>query len=318
MNEKPFFDVFRTLQVDEQSYALLAQTVVTKVATTPRQDVLRVYITSKKLIAKNQLFQLAKQIQRQIFGYRKVQVHIFEKFLLSGQYTPEKLWSVYEESVLTELEVYSPYKRSIMKNAKLEFPDEHTVTVGISNRIYDKEAVDDLLRILDKVFNERCGFRVRVDVKYLEPKGHVSMEKSQAELKQRIDFLTENLRREKAAGEEAEAKSRETALVSERGNGSEKKASLEGPAGQHRKDKSFDKGRYPKGNRSFGDRGCRRSDNPDVLYGRDFEDEPIPLDQIIEEMGEVTIRGSILNIEEREIRGERTIITLTVTEKSPN
>ena len=314
MNEKPFFDVFRTLQVDEQSYALLAQTVVTKVATTPRQDVLRVYITSKKLIAKNQLFQLAKQIQRQIFGYRKVQVHIFEKFLLSGQYTPEKLWSVYEESVLTELEVYSPYKRSIMKNAKLEFPDEHTVTVGISNRIYDKEAVDDLLRILDKVFNERCGFRVRVDVKYLEPKGHVSMEKSQAELKQRIDFLTENLRREKAAGEEAEAKSRETALVSERGNGSEKKASLEGPAGQNRKDKSFDKGRYPKGNRSFGDRGCRRSDNPDVLYGRDFEDEPIPLDQIIEEMGEVTIRGRILNIEEREIRGERTIITLTVTD----
>ncbi len=314
MNEKPFFDVFRTLQVDEQSYALLAQTVVTKVATTPRQDVLRVYITSKKLIAKNQLFQLAKQIQRQIFGYRKVQVHIFEKFLLSGQYTPEKLWSVYEESVLTELEVYSPYKRSIMKNAKLEFPDEHTVTVGISNRIYDKEAVDDLLRILDKVFNERCGFRVRVDVKYLEPKGHVSMEKSQAELKQRIDFLTENLRREKAAGEEAEAKSRETALVSERGNGSEKKASLEGPAGQHRKDKSFDKGRYPKGNHSFGDRGCRRSDNPDVLYGRDFEDEPIPLDQIIEEMGEVTIRGRILNIEEREIRGERTIITLTVTD----
>ncbi len=314
MNEKPFFDVFRTLQVDEQSYALLAQTVVTKVATTPRQDVLRVYITSKKLIAKNQLFQLAKQIQRQIFGYRKVQVHIFEKFLLSGQYTPEKLWSVYEESVLTELEVYSPYKRSIMKNAKLEFPDEHTVTVGISNRIYDKEAVDDLLRILDKVFNERCGFRVRVDVKYLEPKGHVSMEKSQAELKQRIDFLTENLRREKAAGEEAEAKSRETALVSERGNGSEKKASLEGPAGQHRKDKSFDKSRYPKGNRSFGDRSCRRSDNPDVLYGRDFEDEPIPLDQIIEEMGEVTIRGRILNIEEREIRGERTIITLTVTD----
>jgi len=314
MNEKPFFDVFRTLQVDEQSYALLAQTVVTKVATTPGQDVLRVYITSKKLIAKNQLFQLAKQIQRQIFGYRKVQVHIFEKFLLSGQYTPEKLWSVYEESVLTELEVYSPYKRSIMKNARLEFPDEHTVTMGISNRIYDKEAVDDLLRILDKVFNERCGFRVRVDVKYLELKEPVSIEKSQEELKQRINFLTENLRKEKAAGEEAEAKSREAVLLSERGNSSGKKVSLESGAGQRKGDKGSDRSRYSKGNRSFGDRSYRRSDNPDVLYGRDFEDEPIPLDQIIEEMGEVTIRGRILNIEERGIRGERTIITLTVTD----
>ena len=40
----------------------------------------------------------------------------------------------------------------------------------------------------------------------------------------------------------------------------------------------------------------RRSDNPDVLYGRDFEDEPIPLEQIVEEMGEVTVRGKILNM----------------------
>jgi len=31
-----------------------------------------------------------------------------------------------------------------------------------------------------------------------------------------------------------------------------------------------------------------------VLFGRDFEDEPIPLCQVIEEMGEVTIRGKIL------------------------
>lgn len=51
-----------------------------------------------------------------------------------------------------------------------------------------------------------------------------------------------------------------------------------------------------------------------MLYGRDFEDEPIPLEQIVEEMGEVTIRGKILNMEEREIRGERTIVTLTVSD----
>ncbi len=86
MNEKPFFEVFSSLQVEQPVRALLEQVMVTKVSMTPAQDMLRVYITSKKLIAKDQLFQLAKQIRRQIFGYRRVQVHILEKFFLSEQY----------------------------------------------------------------------------------------------------------------------------------------------------------------------------------------------------------------------------------------
>ena len=60
--------------------------------------------------------------------------------------------------------------------------------------------------------------------------------------------------------------------------------------------KSFkgDKGRA-RGDRSFGDfkRSVKRSDNPDVLYGRDFEDEVIPLESIQTEMGEVCVRGQV-------------------------
>ncbi len=303
MNEKPFFEVFKTLQLEEQEHALFEQTVVTRVSMSPARDVLRVYMTSKKLIAKDQLFQLAKQIQRQVFGYRRVQVLIFEKFQLSGQYTPRKLWDVYQESVLTELEAYSPYKRSLMKHAKMEFPDEHTVLFGISDRVYDREAVDDLLRILDRVFNERCGFQVKVDLQYLEMKDHVSMEKSQAELKQKISFLTESLRQEKKAHAEERAQAAQARAVAK-----EEAAAQNGKGGR-----SF-QGRTGNGGSERKGYGYRRSDNPDVLYGRDFEDEPMPLDQVIEEMGEVTVRGKILQIDEREIRGERTILTLTVTD----
>ncbi len=289
MNEKSFLEVFDTLELDEKIRGLLEQVVVTKVSTNRKQDVFRIYITSKKLIAKNQLFQLAKQIQRQIFGYRKVQVYILETFRLSDQYTPAKLWDIYEESVLTELERYSPYKRSLMKQAQMTFPDEHTITVEVSDKIYDKEAVDDLLRILDRVFNERCGFRVKVDVKYLDLGGKGNMEKSEAKMRQKISFLTESLKKEQAlkqniSSEEKEKKKKE--------NPSEKKET-------YSKNKNI---------------SVRRSDNPEVLYGRDFDDEPITLDQVVEEMGEVTFRGKILSREEREIRGERTIITLTITD----
>ncbi len=289
MNEKSFLEVFDTLELDEKIRGLLEQVVVTKVSTNRKQDVFRIYITSKKLIAKNQLFQLAKQIQRQIFGYRKVQVYILETFRLSDQYTPAKLWDIYEESVLTELERYSPYKRSLMKQAQMTFPDEHTITVEVSDKIYDKEAVDDLLRILDRVFNERCGFRVKVDVKYLDLGGKGNMEKSEAKMRQKISFLTESLKKEQALKQNISSKEKEK---KKKENPSEKKET-------YSKNKNI---------------SVRRSDNPEVLYGRDFDDEPITLDQVVEEMGEVTFRGKILSREEREIRGERTIITLTITD----
>ncbi len=81
--------------------------------------------------------------------------------------------------------------------------------------------------------------------------------------------------------------------------------------------KSFkgDKGRG-RGDRSFGDfkRSVKRSDNPDVLYGRDFEDETIPLESVQTEMGEVCVRGQIMTVETRGIRNEKTIIIFSITD----
>ena len=59
----------------------------------------------------------------------------------------------------------------------------------------------------------------------------------------------------------------------------------------------------------------RKSDNPEVLFGRDFEDHFIQIDAIEGEMGEVTLRGKILEVEKRELRGgERTIIKFDLTD----
>ena len=61
-------------------------------------------------------------------------------------------------------------------------------------------------------------------------------------------------------------------------------------------------------------RGIKRSDNPDVLYGRDFEDSSTPIEQIQTEMGEVAIRGKVIAFDSRPIRGEKTILIFDVTD----
>lgn len=74
------------------------------------------------------------------------------------------------------------------------------------------------------------------------------------------------------------------------------------------------KGDYKRGEFRRGDRPLKQSDNPDVIYGRDFEEEPIPIDEIIGEVGDVTIRGKVLKTDSREIRNERTIVMFDVTD----
>ena len=54
-----------------------------------------------------------------------------------------------------------------------------------------------------------------------------------------------------------------------------------------------------------------------MIYGRDFEEAEITdLSQIVGEMGEVVIHGQVTSVDEREIRGEKTIVTITVTDYS--
>ncbi len=75
--------------------------------------------------------------------------------------------------------------------------------------------------------------------------------------------------------------------------------------------KDFGKGAYSKG--GYG-RGSRGSDNPDVIWGRDFDDEPMHLDEIQGEMEEVVVSGMLTRVDPRAIKNEKTILIFDITD----
>ena len=78
---------------------------------------------------------------------------------------------------------------------------------------------------------------------------------------------------------------------------------------------SFRSGREKKEwGREKGEFSVKRSNNPDVLYGRDFEDDFIQIEEIDGEMGEVILRGQVLTCESRELRSGKFILTFDVTD----
>ena len=58
----------------------------------------------------------------------------------------------------------------------------------------------------------------------------------------------------------------------------------------------------------------KKSDNPDVIFGRDFEEDAMNINEIFGEMGEVVIRGKIRSLDKREIRNEKTIVSFEITD----
>lgn len=75
----------------DQMQELLTLVSVDRVSMTRDRSSLRVYIISPRLIDKRNIWSLEKEIREQLFPGKQIQIHIFEKYTLSEQYTPEKL-----------------------------------------------------------------------------------------------------------------------------------------------------------------------------------------------------------------------------------
>ncbi len=326
---KAFFEVFPELKLGEETSGLLAQTTVARVTMTPRRDLLRVYLESEKLIQKSTIYETEQAIADQLFSSLPVAVRIIEKFHLSGQYTASNLYPLYEESILLELKTYSSFLYNLFRVAKKEFLTEDTLRLTMEENVITAEKEEELFSILEKIFCERCGQHFKVEAVWVPATESEAARISRLRMEQEVSEIEARLENggeeEHARGETGKGSSFGESAVPKTGASakSAKKGqeSTQKTAGKHTDSSSSsrtahtargtDSKRYAKGRYNG---ALRRSDNPDVLYGRDFEGDAIPLEQVVDEMGEVVVRGMIQNLETREIRGEKTIIILELTD----
>ena len=65
---KSFFEVFPALKLDAHTGDIMGQTEVVKVSTTRKQDFIRIYIASNKLIDKADIIKTESSIKKQLFA----------------------------------------------------------------------------------------------------------------------------------------------------------------------------------------------------------------------------------------------------------
>ena len=290
---------------------LLDDTEVTKVSANHERTHIRIYLHAERLIFRKNIIKLEQLIEKQLFQNKNVKVKIIEKYHLSSLYTPEKLMDVYKDSMLEELNEYSVLEYNLLRTAKMDFDAPNHMILTLENTIIAQTRKEEILEFLEKVICERCGLNLVIQTEFEEPKESKYRKNSEKQIQLEVESIMERTGIAlKERSSDAVAETKEDEQKAEPATQSVKPEKT--PQKHEQKKPAYEKkGEFRK---KFERDSYKKSTNPDVIYGRDFEEEPMDIDKIDGPIGEVVIRGQILTLETREIRNEKTIVIFSLTD----
>lgn len=288
---KLFLEAFPALTQDSDIRTCFEHVIIEKITSTRKQDFIRIYITSDMLIEKPAIYKAENEIKKQLFSGVTVTVKIYEKFVLSSQYTPGYLFELYQDSIFLELKAYDPVEYTLIRKADFTFEGEDQVVICLEDSVVAKKKAADIIRVLEKIFNDRCGLNATIKVTY-------KAVESEREKKD----LTEELAQVAARLEEAAEKKEKEPEPRTKEKPEPKKQAKGTWSGKS----SYQKGAFMR---------KKLPDDPNLIYGRNFDEDTTPIENIVGEMGEVTIRGKVLSYENKPYKqNERAILMFTVSD----
>ena len=309
METKQFFEVFNILSVDEGLHLLFAEVDVKKVTVNRNKTILRIYILSDHLIEKKDVLKMERLIEKQLMKDKSCEVRIIEEFELSDSYNAKTLIDTYNDSILLELKESYPVLYPLYKKSKIEFRDDESIVITLPDSTLARDSEKELSALLERIFDERCGIFVKFTFNYEEENLSERAKEKDIMLEREVAMIAYR------AGYETDYTAKIDEAVNEIDNNLSQ--NRDEPVAQPVPDEKNQK-RDKKDEKAASDKDYRkplkRSDNPDVLYGRDFEGEHISLNEVLGDNDEVIIRGQIMTVEEKPIRNEKTIYMFDVTD----
>ena len=315
-----FLEVFPTLQLNHEMKGLLSEATVTKVASNRNRDFIRVYFDNTRLIPKRDIWRLEEDMRQQLFPNQKMQIKLMEHYRLSSQYTAKTLLDTYKESMLCEIKEYSLLLYNIFRKAEIRFEEDMQMTLILEDTLIARESQDELIEVLDKIIRERCGIQTKFDIQFVEKKESHYKKDTDHQIDVEVESIVRRTAAAKSEHEQEHAEDEMLGAVAKENEADTSKA--QSPKEQSAK-VAKTKSAADAGSRQNGKKGgvkkheygLKRSDNPDVFYGRDFDEEAVTIDTIQGEVGEVVIRGQIIDTDMRELRnGEKTIVKIVITD----
>ena len=312
MEEKKFFETFPTLHLNKRIEQIFSEAIVTHICMNGQRTCVKIYVRFQRLIGRDIIADVENEIRRQIKPFFGMQVIIKEKFELSSLHTPETILDEYRDSILYELGKDSMIKQQIYKNAEIVIKDDNNIIMSTQGTFVAQRYADEICGAISDMMLNRFGYEVNVVTEYTEVKESRHSKEAEYKLEQMVHEISE-----RAHKNPAHKADEENSTVEPSENTGKPEMSAQKP---EKPKQRADGGNNYKSNKEFKRdgsdfrRSVKRSDNPDVIYGRDFDGEAVNLDTVVGEMGEIIFRGQIMNADKRELRSGKVIFMFDITD----
>lgn len=300
-----FFSVFPTLKLDDRIAGLVDTVHVTKVASSRAQNCIRIYMDSGHLIQKREIRQLESAVKEQLFPAGGIRVEVREQFRLSELYTAQTIYEEYRSSIEQELQEKSNMLAGVLRRAQLTFSGDE-ILMELGQSIVSEEKKGELVDFLETLYADRFHRQVTVICSYRPTIAKEALREDEERINRQIRDIFARSGRSADVSFDAPEDRGDIART-------QPPAAAAGEASQGQRargGRAHEKEKEPRGRR----RPLRTGSHPDLIYGRDFDDPAMPIEQIIMDIGEVTIRGQIIAAENKEIRNEKTLMIFSVTD----
>ncbi|MCI8956679.1 MAG: PolC-type DNA polymerase III [Eubacterium sp.] len=272
MEKKNFLEVFPNLTLSDELKSIFQLVDITRITTNSEHTKMRIYIESSRLIEKSAIFKVKEELAKNLRTGKRISIEIIEKYILSKQYTPENLFEIYKDSILLELNEFSPIIAAMLKKAPTRFDESGRLVIDLESSIVSEARMKILKDTIEHIFRDRFDMplEVRIEKRILNSNRYA--ERNARRLKNEVNVL---LSKEEPRKEEEQ--------------------------------KQVERPKRPK--------KATYSDNPEVVYGRDFKFEAdTQLCDVFEGTGETVVKGQVMTMDERETRTGKFIVTLEITD----
>ncbi len=280
-----FFEAFPELSVDNNLYDFFAGAQVEKISASKTKMLAFIYVRGDQLIPYRPVKNMEKKLYKQVFYRLGFRPKLELCYPFAGEYDLDRLVDSYGDTLREELREMNAIDH--MKFCSEPFLVEGNVlTLVCDDDFLCRERSAGIREFFASRLKRRFDMDVEIQFEYRERKQRKTYEPE----------IYRMVKPREEAQEPVEGRGGREAAVPAAAGGSQSSVPSQKPFVPRRSN-------YRK-----------PAKDPSVFYGKNVEGEVIPITEIVDEIGEVVIDGMIRSVDQREIKGDKLIVTFAITD----
>ena len=301
---RTFVEVFPDFTVPDHLSYVLSHTQVEQVVMRKQTRELLIRLRGSYIMKRSLLNKIAYDLKKTLFPRVRLFVSIEDRYDLPDTYSLKEITDQYWDSILYDMKKKGMVEYSIIQSCSWDC-QEDVLTLSLEDSFISRNKSREFKDYFEDIFQDRFSRKIHVGFRYTDESAEALRRARDHRLNQEVAMvLDQNGQEESGSGQEAGGSS--TANTS---GGRDDQDKAGGPGRSRRYAGNYFEERAR--SQAFGRRNAK---DPDVIYGRDCNGEVVPLTEVQDEIGQIVIRGKILDIDLREIKRERTIVSFTITD----